>query len=65
MTSGSHKVMAELIPKRKGELFLFVNDAVLFGTTGRYANNRGTAKVTIVPVTQGNESTGCVLRPKT
>jgi hypothetical protein len=65
MTSGSHKVMAEFIPKRKGELFLFVNDAVLFGTTGRYANNRGTAKVTIVPVTQGNESTGCVLRPKT
>ncbi len=43
---------AEITAKRTGELFLFVNDAILpLGLYQPfYANNRGTAKVTVTPL---------------
>jgi hypothetical protein len=44
---------ARLAPRREGELFLFVNDAVIglpFLTDLFYRNNEGTARVTVEPV---------------
>ncbi|KUL97425.1 hypothetical protein DK26_00150 [Bosea sp. WAO] len=46
------EMTAEITAKRTGELFLFVNDAILpLGLYQLfYANNRGTAKVTVTPL---------------
>ncbi|WP_332684998.1 DUF2235 domain-containing protein [Bosea sp. (in: a-proteobacteria)] len=46
------KMTAEITAKRTGELFLFVNDAILPLNLAQpfYANNRGTATVTVRPM---------------
>jgi hypothetical protein len=46
---------AEITARRSGELFLFVNDAVLpVPKNGQvFYNNQGTATVTIYPVVRG------------
>lgn len=46
------KMTAEITAKRTGELFLFVNDAILPLNLGQpfYANNEGTATVTVRPM---------------
>ncbi len=47
------KLIAEITARRDGELFLFVNDAVLpvpKAWQGFYSNNQGTATVTVQPV---------------
>lgn len=43
---------AEITAKRTGELFLFVNDAILPFNLYQpfYANNQGTAMVTVTPL---------------
>jgi hypothetical protein len=54
-----HVLVAEFTPEAGGELFLFVNDAVLSiprQANYFYKNNRGTASVTIEQVHQDRES---------
>jgi uncharacterized protein (DUF2235 family) len=51
--SPDRKLVAEFTPGRSGELFLYVNDAVLLWPGNFdlfYRNNGGTAKVTVSPV---------------
>jgi uncharacterized protein (DUF2235 family) len=53
---GTEKLVAEITARRDGELFLFVNDAVLPVPAGWqifYINNQGTATLTVHPATDG------------
>jgi hypothetical protein len=49
------QLTAEILARRSGQLFLFVNDAVtpVPGWQPYYANNKGTAKVSVVPANTG------------
>lgn len=45
--AGNETWEAEFTADANGELFLYVNDTVLFGYTGFYGNNRGSARIAI------------------